>query len=203
MKSIKSNLYNQLSIKRSIFHTYCFQVHSLEMVEEYLHEIKTKHPDANHHCFAYILDKQTIQKYDDDGEPSNTAGLPMIEALKRYDLTDILCIVVRYFGGIKLGGGGLIRAYAKSVSQVLQLATFTVLTPVSLLKIMTPLATGGKYENFIREHTHFIRTEYENDCMIYYVEIIKDHYETFALALTNYTFGQAKITIIKDIETFM
>lgn len=203
MKSIRSNLYQPLEIKRSIFHAYCYKVDSIDMVHAYLDDLKLMHPDANHHCYAYILDNQNVQKYEDDGEPSNTAGLPIIEALKRHDLTDVLCVVVRYFGGIKLGGGGLIRAYAKSTSKVLEHAVFTTQTTFFALKIIAPLSSGGKYEGFIRDHTLFKEALYSNDSIIFKAEIKEADFDAFKQALVNYTFGKIDIEITETLNYFI
>lgn len=193
MKSIQSNLYASFEIKRSVFHTYCYSVHTINEVHATLDALKSKHPDANHHCYAYILEHQTIQKYEDDGEPSNTAGLPIMEALKRHDLTDVLCVVVRYFGGIKLGGGGLIRAYGKSASKTLENAAFTTLTAYMQFNIISPLSSGGKYEGFIREHTILKEVTYTNQAMIFSTEIKEADFLPFKQALVNYALGKVHI----------
>ena len=97
-------------------------MNSIEEVEEKLAYVRKKHYDARHNCYAYILgDNQEIQKASDDGEPSKTAGAPMLDVLKKNNMTNILAIVTRYFGGILLGAGGLVRAYSSSVSECLKL----------------------------------------------------------------------------------
>ncbi|RIA75624.1 putative YigZ family protein [Anaeroplasma bactoclasticum] len=121
---IKDTYENTIVIQKSIFITRIFRVDSISMVEEKLAEIRKKHYDAKHNCYAYILgDNQEIQKASDDGEPQKTAGAPMLDVLKKNNMTNILAIVTRYFGGILLGAGGLVRAYSSSVSECLKLAT--------------------------------------------------------------------------------
>jgi uncharacterized YigZ family protein len=121
---IKDTYENKIVIQKSIFITRIFRVDSISMVEEKLAEIRMKHYDAKHNCYAYILgDNQEIQKASDDGEPQKTAGAPMLDVLKKNNMTNILAIVTRYFGGILLGAGGLVRAYSSSVSECLKLAT--------------------------------------------------------------------------------
>ncbi len=120
---IKDTYENTIVIQKSIFITRIFRVDSISMVEEKLAEIRKKHYDAKHNCYAYILgDNQEIQKASDDGEPQKTAGAPMLDVLKKNNMTNILAIVTRYFGGILLGAGGLVRAYSSSVSECLKLA---------------------------------------------------------------------------------
>lgn len=120
---IKDTYENTIVIQKSIFITRIFRVDSIEEIEEKLAEIRKKHYDAKHNCYAYILgDNQEIQKASDDGEPQKTAGAPMLDVLKKNNMTNILAIVTRYFGGILLGAGGLVRAYSSSVSECLKLA---------------------------------------------------------------------------------
>ena len=120
---IKETYENTIVIQKSTFITRIFRVDSIEEVEEKLAYVRKKHYDARHNCYAYILgDNQEIQKSSDDGEPSKTAGAPMLDVLKKNNMTNILAVVTRYFGGILLGAGGLVRAYSSSVSECLKLA---------------------------------------------------------------------------------
>ena len=117
MKSIKNDVNNTYIINKSKFICYLYKVDNLDEVNNYLEEIKNMYKDATHHCFAYIVDN--IKRFSDDNEPGGTAGMPILNVLESNELNHILCIVVRYFGGIKLGAGGLVRAYTKSVTETL------------------------------------------------------------------------------------
>lgn len=117
MKSIKENVTNKIEINKSIFITELIKVKDKDEINKYLEEIKNKYKDATHYCYAYIIDD--YKKSSDDGEPGGTAGVPIMDTLNKANLNYILCIVIRYFGGIKLGAGGLVRAYRKSVSDAL------------------------------------------------------------------------------------
>ena len=119
MKRISNNIENTIIIKSSKFITNLFIVENIEEVNKYLNLIKDKYRDANHNCYAYIVDN--IRKCSDDGEPSGTAGIPMMKVLEHKELNNVLVIVTRYFGGIKLGAGGLVRAYTNSVSKALDI----------------------------------------------------------------------------------
>lgn len=119
MKRISNNIENTIIIKNSKFITNLFIVEDIEEVNRYLNLIKDKYRDANHNCYAYVVGN--IKKSSDDGEPSGTAGMPMIRVLERKELNNILVIVTRYFGGIKLGANGLVRAYTNSVSETLDM----------------------------------------------------------------------------------
>ncbi|WP_313813153.1 YigZ family protein [Glutamicibacter sp.] len=148
---------HEVEIKRSRFITYLYRVESEVQAREAIAALRKTHFDARHHCSAFILgaDRMT-QRSNDDGEPSGTAGIPMLDALAKRDtpdgspLSDILAVVVRYFGGIKLGAGGLVRAYSDSVSQALDAAT---LIPRQRLRIFTldaDHALAPRYENDLR-----------------------------------------------------
>ena len=117
MKSIKNNVVNKIEINKSIFITELIKVKSKDEINDNLELIKIKYKDATHYCYAYIIDD--IKKSSDDGEPGGTAGVPIMDVLNKNDMNYILCVVIRYFGGIKLGAGGLVRAYRKSVSDAI------------------------------------------------------------------------------------
>lgn len=117
MKTIKNNINNEIIIKNSKFICYLYKITNINEINIILNNIKEEHKDANHHCYAYILNN--LKKSSDDGEPGGTAGIPILKVIENNDLNNILAIVVRYFGGIKLGAGGLVRAYTKSVTNTL------------------------------------------------------------------------------------
>ena len=113
------------NIKKSDFICTLIPVNSLEEVNEHLKVIRKKYYDATHNCYSYILsdkDNNFIIKASDDGEPSQTAGVVILDVLQKNDLTNILAVVTRYFGGIKLGAGGLVRAYSSSTSGAVKIA---------------------------------------------------------------------------------
>ncbi len=110
---------NELIINKSRFITIYFQVNSLSDVNEKLRKVKLEYKYATHYCYAYIVDNNI--KASDDGEPSGTAGLPILNILKKENLDHVLCIVIRYFGGIKLGAGGLVRAYSNAAKNGLRI----------------------------------------------------------------------------------
>jgi uncharacterized YigZ family protein len=108
----------EIIIQKSRFLTYVNRAETEQQAQAFIEEIKLKHKSANHNCSAYLIgEHDSIQKANDDGEPSGTAGFPMLEVLKKQGLKDTVVVVTRYFGGIKLGGGGLIRAYGKATTE--------------------------------------------------------------------------------------
>ena len=122
MKCIKDNIVNSFEINKSIFITDIVRVNSLDEANSLINKIKLKHKDATHYCYAYIIDN--LRKSSDDGEPGGTAGVPIMEVLLKNELNYILCVVTRYFGGIKLGASGLVRAYRNSIVEALKLCKF-------------------------------------------------------------------------------
>lgn len=135
MKVINKNFSTELIIKNSKFICLLYKIENTSDIKKILKMTKDLHPKATHCCYAYIIGN--ITKSFDDGEPSGTAGMPILSVLKKEELTNILCIVVRYFGGIKLGSNGLIRAYSKSVKQCLEQIKYNKLIPGYLIKITT------------------------------------------------------------------
>lgn len=117
MYVIDKNCKNELLIKNSRFITLIFKVETKEEIQKLLEKIKEHYPKATHYCYAYIT--SSYKKTSDDGEPSGTAGTPILNILEKEQITNVLAVVIRYFGGIKLGAGGLIRAYSKSISKAL------------------------------------------------------------------------------------
>ena len=121
MYRINDTYENTIVINKSEFITHLYRVNSTDEVEEILAKVRKKYYDATHNCYAYIIgDNAEIQKASDDGEPQKTAGAPMLDVLKKKNMTNILAITTRYFGGILLGAGGLVRAYSESVSEALK-----------------------------------------------------------------------------------
>lgn len=118
MLSIKKNITNELVINKSKFITKLVKINSEDEVKDILKQVKSDYNNATHYCYAYIINGKN--KASDDGEPSGTAGFPILNVLKQNNLDYLICIVIRYFGGIKLGTGGLVRAYTNSAVEALK-----------------------------------------------------------------------------------
>lgn len=115
MKSISKNTSNEIIIKKSLFVTKLIKISNEEEAKKYISNIKNEYKGANHYCYSYIT--ENTKRFNDDGEPTKTAGMPILNVLENNELFNVLCVVIRYFGGIKLGTGGLVRAYTKSVTE--------------------------------------------------------------------------------------
>ena len=118
MKTIINNYHNEIVIKNSRFITMLFKFYDNDDINKYIEIAKDKYPKATHYTYAYIT--ESFKKSSDDGEPGGTAGVPMLSILEKEDLINCLAITIRYFGGIKLGAGGLVRAYSKSVRDAIK-----------------------------------------------------------------------------------
>lgn len=153
MYTIKDEVVYEQIINKSRFICYLFPVNNLEEVNDNLSAIKKKHYDATHNCYAYILgDGGQIAKNSDDGEPSQTAGVVIYEVLKKNNLTNVLAIVTRYFGGIKLGAGGLIRAYGSSTAKGLELAEIIKIEKYLTLTINFDYQYMNQISNLVSEY---------------------------------------------------
>lgn len=186
---------HEIIIQKSRFICYTERVTTEEEAISFIQQIKKKHHDANHNCSAYLIgEHDQIQKANDDGEPTGTAGVPMLEVLKKKKLKDTVVVVTRYFGGIKLGGGGLIRAYGKSVSEGLQAAGIVERKLMRVMNTNIDYTWLGKVENELRSSTFLLKEiHYLNDVNVEaYVEEGKK--EEFIEWMTELTNGQCEIT---------
>lgn len=148
-KSIRNYVENEIVINKSRFIGLLIPISDVKEVPFYLEMAKSDYPDASHYCYAYCID--AFKKASDDGEPAKTAGMPILNVLEKNELDHILAIVVRYFGGIKLGAGGLVRAYSQSVVEAL--AKATVVT-----KVKAPYYSLVFDYHYIRQMDHLLKT---------------------------------------------
>ena len=138
--------------KKSRFIGRCFPVTTGEEAMDKLNGIRKLHYDATHNCWAYAL-SDGAQRFSDDGEPGGTAGMPIMDTLIRREIKDALIVVTRYFGGILLGSGGLVRAYSKAASDALNLAGCGLMSPCSVIEFAVDYARYGSIEGFVKENS--------------------------------------------------
>jgi uncharacterized YigZ family protein len=193
--TIKGYGENEINIERSRFITYVSRTETEDEAQSFIADIKKKNWDANHNCSAYIIgENNLIQKANDDGEPSGTAGVPMLEVLKKRDLKDTVVVVTRYFGGIKLGTGGLIRAYGKAVSEGLNATGIVERKLMRIMRTKIDYTWLGKVENEIRSsHYQLKKIHYLEAVEVdtYVEEVGKNQFVDWMTELTN---GQGEIT---------
>lgn len=163
----------EITINKSNFIGHIARTSSEEEAKAFVSEIKEKYKDATHNCSAYIIGESAlIQRADDDGEPSGTAGVPILEVLKREELYNTTVVVTRYFGGIKLGAGGLIRAYAKSTSEAVKAAGKVYLVMMHPVTLVVDYTFTNSLEHYFENNDIQIRdTEYTDKVTYhFYVE---------------------------------
>lgn len=158
---LKEEITSTTIIEKSRFICYMKHIKSEKEYKQYLLEIRKKHYDATHVCSAMIC--HNIQRSNDDGEPSGTAGMPILNILLKNNLDETCAIVVRYFGGIKLGASGLIRAYGNSVKNTLQLATLLQDEQYDEYHLTLDYETANKLEYYLRNNTVLLNTKYDQD----------------------------------------
>ncbi len=189
---------DEIIINKSRFIGHAMPVENEEDALEFIGKIKEEYKDATHNVYAYVLgENNNIQRFSDDGEPSGTAGIPVLEVIKKEDLRKVAVVVTRYFGGIKLGAGGLIRAYTKGAKIGLEAGIIVDKIPHRKLKIRINYTSYGLIENFLNQEGYIInKIEYDDGVNIY-VYIKQQDLEAFTKKILNLTSGNA---IIEHLE---
>ncbi len=190
MKRIKKNFVKLIEINKSKFYGILFPVDNVEEVKEYLNQVRKDYPKATHYCYAYRVNG--LEKSNDDGEPSGTAGRPMLEYLRNNDLENILCVSVRYFGGIKLGASGLLRAYVDSLREVYAISEVYEVREQNIYSLKMNYSLYDIVRNYISKLDGFtIETKFEEEVEIIYSALTLDESK-----LVNLTNNQIKIVLI-------
>ena len=170
MYVIEKDCENEIIIKNSRFITILIKINGKDKVNSFLQDIKIKYPKATHYCYGYIIND--YKKSSDDGEPSGTAGIPILNVLEKENITNILAIVVRYFGGIKLGAGGLVRAYSKAVREAIKNSNLIELANGKKIEINFNYS-DEKNINYILKEEQIIDKVYSDK--VTYIALIKDN----------------------------
>ena len=197
-KTIQDSAFAEYEINKSRFLAYVSHIESEEQAQTFIQSIKKKHYDARHNCCAYIIgERGQIQKSSDDGEPSGTAGAPILEVLKKNELSDIVLVVTRYFGGIKLGAGGLIRAYGKSATLALDAAVIVRKSIFDCCELTLDYDLLGTLENYL--HQHQIRIDSKEYAANVKLTILLPQSESAAILkdITDMTAARCQITKLK------
>ncbi|WP_226643225.1 YigZ family protein [Mesobacillus subterraneus] len=185
---------HEIEIQKSRFIAYVERAETEEEAQEFIQKIKKENWNANHNCSAYMIgENDQIQKANDDGEPSGTAGVPILEVLKKKNLKDTVVVITRYFGGIKLGAGGLIRAYGKATSEGLN---STGIVERKLMKVMhttIDYTMLGKVENELRSSQFILKEIHYLDKVEIETYVEESQSVTFQEWMTDLTSGQSHI----------
>ncbi|WP_427339055.1 YigZ family protein [Caloranaerobacter sp. DY30410] len=185
---------DEIIINKSRFIGYAKPINSEQEALEFINEIRTKHRDATHNVYAYVFgENNNIQRYSDDGEPTGTAGIPVLEVIKKEDLRNVVVVVTRYFGGIKLGAGGLVRAYTKGAK--IGIEAGTIVEKVLFKRIMTRIdyTLYGKVENDLLKDGYIIDNVTYDTAVNLFILCEIDKIEELKNILIDITNGRAQI----------
>lgn len=199
-KTIHGRVESQIEIKKSTFIGYLKNCDTEEEALDFIEEVNKINRTATHNCYAYIIgENKNIQRYNDDGEPQGTAGIPMLEVLKKEELTNICAVVTRYFGGVKLGASGLIRAYSKGVTNALDHATKVEMLNYGKFLLEVDYTLIGKIDNYlINSKVHEIGRDYTDKVSIY-LYISKSSESKFKEDIIELTSANAKIDLLETL----
>lgn len=185
----------EIIIQKSRFIGHAARAETENEALEFIASIKNTHRSATHNCSAYLIgEHDSIQKANDDGEPSGTAGVPILEVLKKQGLKDVVVVITRYYGGIKLGGGGLIRAYGKATTEALHAAGIVERRLHHLMKISIDYTWLGKVENEVRQSSYLLKEIQYTDGVDLYVHVPAENENQLIDWINEITNGQAKIS---------
>lgn len=202
MRMVKHSGEHEIEIKRSRFLCAIRRVDSEEQARELIHERRKLHHDARHHCYAYVIgDDGQSQKSSDDGEPAGTAGIPMLEVLRRNELTNIVAVVSRYFGGVLLGAGGLVRAYGGAVSAAVARLGVVERRPMRVVSTRVDYMTAGKLENDLRSAGYHVADVHYSDDVRFALHIPDAGVPEFRDWLAGATAGSATIELGETTHT--
>lgn len=177
-------------INKSRFIAHIKPVESEEDAKAFINQVSTKHREAAHNCSAYTIgDQMNIQKANDNGEPSGTAGVPMLDILKKLEIHNACVVVTRYFGGIKLGGGGLIRAYSGAVRDVIYDIGRVELKPAIPTTVTINYDLTGKFEYELESTSYLLRDQSYTDKVSYQIDVVAYDYDEFIAFLNRTTSG--------------
>ena len=186
---------HEIIIQKSRFIAHVQRTETELDAQEFIQALKKKYWDATHNCSAYLIgENDQIQKANDDGEPSGTAGVPILEVLKKRKLKDTTVVVTRYFGGIKLGAGGLIRAYGKSASEGLDAVGIVERKLMQIFHITMDYSWLGKIENELRSSSYILKNIQYQENVEFEVFVEDEQQQTFTEWMIELTNGQAEIT---------
>ncbi|MDR4994927.1 YigZ family protein [Bacillus altitudinis] len=190
--TVKSRGEHEIVIEKSRFICHIQRAVSEEEAQAFIQSIKKQHWNATHNCSAYLIgEHDLIQKANDDGEPSGTAGVPMLEVLKKRKLKDTVVVVTRYFGGIKLGTGGLIRAYGKSVSEAINHVGMVERCLMRTMHTTIDYTWLGKVENELRASSFQLKQIHYAEDVIFETYVEETQTEQFIEWMTELTNGKS------------
>ncbi len=197
-RTIKYESNDEYIVKRSRFIGYASPVTTQEQAVEFINSIKSKHWDATHNVFAYILRDGQIRRYSDDGEPQGTAGMPVLDVLVKEELIDCVVVVTRYFGGIMLGAGGLVRAYSHSAKIAVDACKIITMSLCVNARLCCDYTFYGRVPSLIAEFGGLSENVDYSDNVTVDFKVSKDRYDEFEKKLVDLSCGKVKSIILSE-----
>ena len=202
MNSILKITINEIEVKKSKFIAVACPVNDESEIQDLLKTLKKDYEGASHYTYAYTLgDTGNIQKASDDGEPTRTAGFPILEVITKNNLTNIVIVVIRYFGGTLLGAGGLIRAYSSSASEVIKLVTLTKKITTYECVVTCSYDNLGNIDRYLRESTNLINVAYDSE-ITFTFKIISTEFEEVKSQLFNKNSYEDKLKVVNEYSEY-
>ena len=199
-KTINGYSQTEWEVQKSRFISYVNHVENETQAQDFVNQIRKKHFDATHNCYAYIIGEHSdTQKSNDDGEPSGTAGVPILEVLKKNELSDVVVVVTRYFGGIKLGAGGLIRAYGKSATLGLEASVIVKKSVFNCYNLSMDYDLLGTLENYLHQKEIRIKDKNYTDKVDITILLPQNDSENTLKDITNLSAARCKITKLDTV----
>ncbi|MFA7075776.1 MAG: YigZ family protein [Candidatus Izemoplasmatales bacterium] len=201
MKSIAGFTKIEFIEKKSRFIGLGYHINNVDEINMILDNLRQEYPNATHYTYAYILDDNQ-QKYSDDGEPNRTAGFPILEVIKNNNLNDCLLVIIRYFGGILLGAGGLIRAYSHTAALVINEACFTKKITTYYCQVTCDYNSIGGIDKIIREETELIKIDYGN-VVDFFFNLSENKFDEVKTKIYNHNSYQDKLIILEEKQEYV
>ena len=203
-KSVVKTYESEVTEKKSRFIGRIYPVNSEEEVKRIIGEVRKEHHQASHHCTAFRLHTSPIvERYSDDGEPGGTAGMPMLEVLRGRCLENVLLVSIRYFGGTKLGTGGLVRAYTRSAQDVLDQAMTVEVGTFNKLAVQVAYTLSGKISYHIEQHHYVVDDVSYGEQVVYKLYIAHDHLSRVQEEVMELTNGHCQMTLHDPIDGYI
>lgn len=197
-KTVRQGAFAETVEKKSRFIGYCSPVQTEEEAIEFINAVRAKHREATHNVYAYIVRENNVMRYSDDGEPAGTAGVPVLEVLRKENLTDVAVVVTRYFGGVLLGGGGLVRAYGKSAAKGVAAAGKIEKQFCGVYSVVSDYSSYGKLQYAIAEGGYILKDTVFGENVSLEVCVKDDMRQRFEKLITEISNGKSIPTLVGE-----
>lgn len=194
-RTVRTEGCGEYEVKRSRFLCYAAPVHTPEEATAFISAVKQKHWDARHNCSAYILREGGIKRFSDDGEPQGTAGMPILDVLEKSEVTDVCVVITRYFGGILLGAGGLVRAYSHSATLALEAGEIISMVRCAECELTCDYTLYGRIPALIAEHRGKEAGTDFTDSVTVRFRLPEEEVDGFQSHLTEYSSGKYSVVV--------